>query len=105
MALNAAITWTQGERRHREGKQSLDGEAPLRLPAAPAPDPRVEWLYGQLRLLSEIDRSVTLLMLDGFSYREIAAMLGMTENYVGVKINRIKAQLTNKAREEFRHGV
>jgi hypothetical protein len=39
----------------------------------------------------------SLLLLDGFSYREMAAMLGVMENYVGVKINRIKALLTGKS--------
>ena len=28
VALNAAIAWTQKERRHRDGKQSLDGVEP-----------------------------------------------------------------------------
>jgi RNA polymerase sigma-70 factor (ECF subfamily) len=109
VALNAAITWSKVERRHREGKLSLEEAPPLRLPASPAVDgrmdPRVEWLYEQIRQLSEIDRSLTLLLLDGFSYKEMASMLGMTDNYVGVKINRIKAQLTNKAREESQHGI
>ena len=59
-----------------------------------SPRPPVEWLYEQIRQLNEVDRSLTLLLLDGFSYKEMAAMLGITENYVGVKINRIKAHLT-----------
>ena len=105
VALNTAITWSQVERRQREGKQSLDAAPPLTPPAAPAVDPRVEWLYGQIRQLSKVDRSLTLLLLDGFSYKEMASMLGMTENYVGVKINRIKAQLTSKSREENRYEV
>jgi RNA polymerase sigma-70 factor (ECF subfamily) len=75
------------------------------LQSSPVTDPRIEWLYAQIRQLNEIDRSLTLLLLDGFSYKEIAAMLGITENYVGVKISRIKAYLTSKSREEFRHGV
>lgn len=104
VALNAAIAWTQKERRHRAGKQGLDGVEPAILQASAA-DPRVEWLYGQIRQLNEIDRSLTLLLLDGFSYKEMAAMLGITENYVGVKINRIKAHLTGKSREEAGDGV
>ena len=99
VALNTAIAWTQKERKHRDGKQSLDGVAPAFLQASPAADPRVEWLYEQIRQLNEVDRSLTLLLLDGFSYKEMAAMLGITENYVGVKINRIKAHLTGKSRE------
>jgi len=110
VALNAAIAWTQKERRHREGKEGLDGVEPAFLQASPATDPRVEWLYEQIRQLNEIDRSLTLLLLDGFSYKEMAAMLGITENYVGVKINRIKAHLTGahlagKSREETGDGV
>ena len=105
IALNAAITWTRKEEKHRGGKQSLDGVEPAILEASPAADPRIEWLYAQIRQLNEIDRSLTLLLLDGFSYKEMAAMLGITENYVGVKISRIKAYLTSKSREEFRDGV
>ncbi len=105
VALNTAIAWTQKERKHRSGKQSLEGVGPAILQASPARDPRIEWLYEQIRQLNEIDRSLTLLLLDGFSYKEMAEMLGITENYVGVKINRIKAYLTSKSREEFGHGI
>ncbi len=112
VAINAAIAWTQRERKHRSGKQSLDGVEPAILHVASAMDPRIEWLYAQIRELNEVDRSLTLLLLDGFSYKEMAAMLGITENYVGVKIGRIKARLTEKFKEasnskqkEIRNGV
>jgi RNA polymerase sigma-70 factor, ECF subfamily len=107
VALNAAIAWTQKERKHRAGKQGLDGVEPAILQPSPATDPRVEWLYEQIRQLNEIDRPLTLLLLDGFSYKEMAAMLGITENYVGVKINRIKAHLTGKSTEagKSREGI
>ena len=48
---------------------------------------------------------MTLLLLDGFSYKEMASMLGITENHVGVKISRIKVYLTTKCREELGHGA
>ena len=105
VALNAAVAWTRKESKHRSGKQSVDGVDLAILQASPSADPRIEWLYGQIRQLNEIDRSLTLLLLDGFSYKEMAAMLGITENHVGVKINRIKAYLTSKSKEEVRHGV
>jgi len=105
VALNAAIAWTRKEWKHRDGKQSVDGADLAILQASPAADPRIGWLYARIRELNEIDRSLTLLMLDGFSYKEIASMLGITENHVGVKISRIKAYLTTKSREEFGHGV
>ena len=57
-------------------------------------DPRVEWLYRQIAQLKASDRSVALLMLDGFAYKDIAAIAGISESNVGVKINRIKAALS-----------
>jgi RNA polymerase sigma-70 factor (ECF subfamily) len=55
--------------------------------------------------LDEIDRSVTLLLLDGFSYKEMASILGITESNVGVKINRIKKQLISKSKKYDHHGI
>ena len=43
---------------------------------------------------------VALLLLDGFSYKEIAAVVGITESNEGVKINRIKSALADKHMEE-----
>jgi len=105
VALNTALVWTRKEWKHRNGKQSIDGVNLAILQASPAPDPRIEWLYARIRELNEIDRSLTLLLLDGFSYKEMASMLGITENHVGVKISRIKTYLTTKSREEFGHAV
>ena len=62
-------------------------------------DPRVEWLYRQIAQLKDVDRSVALLLLDGFSYKDIAAIVGITESNVGVKINRIKSALAGRAEE------
>ena len=41
--------------------------------------------------MDHVDRSSHLLLLDRFSYRDMAETLGISENNVGVKINRIKA--------------
>jgi RNA polymerase sigma-70 factor (ECF subfamily) len=63
-------------------------------------DPRVEWLYRQIAQLKDVDRSVALLMLDGLAYKEIAAIAGISEGNVAVKINRIKAALTAQLAKE-----
>jgi RNA polymerase sigma-70 factor (ECF subfamily) len=105
VALNTALAWTRNEWKHRNGTRIVDGVETAILQTSPAVDPRIGWLYEQIRQLNEIDRSLALLLLDGFSYREMAATLGITESYVGVKISRIKAYLTSKSREEFHHGV
>ncbi len=61
--------------------------------ASAASDPRVEWLYQQIAQLKDVDRSVALLMLDGFSYKDISAIVGITESNVGVRLNRVREQL------------
>ena len=101
VALNAAIGWTRKEGRHRLGKEPLDGvEGLLTMSSSEGRDPRVEWLFHQIAQLKDVDRSVELLLLDGFSYKEIAAIVGLTESNVGVKINRIKSALAGKRLEE-----
>ena len=44
-----------------------------------------------------MDRSLLLLHLDGQSYQEIAAILGISEKNVGVKLSRLRQTLTRKA--------
>ena len=101
VALNTAIGWTRREDRHQRGKQPLAGiEGLLTTESSEGRDPRVEWLYRQIAQLKDVDRSVALLLLDGFSYKEIAAIVGLTESNVGVKINRIKSALAGRHAEE-----
>ena len=97
---SGAIAWMRKEGRHQRGKQELEVvEGLLTTASSDAPDPRLEWLYHQIAQLKDVDRSVALLLLDGFSYKEIAAIVGLTESNVGVKINRIKSALAGKRAE------
>jgi DNA-directed RNA polymerase specialized sigma24 family protein len=58
------------------------------------------YAFDHAEQLKDVDRSVALLLLDGFSYKEIAAIVGITESNVGVKISRIKSALAGKRAEE-----
>ena len=101
VALNTALAWTRKEGRHQRGKKQLEvAEGQLTTASAEKRDPRLEWLYHQIAQLKDVDRSVALLLLDGFSYKEIASIVGLTESNVGVKINRIKSALAGKHAEE-----
>ena len=51
-------------------------------------------LYSAIRSLKPLDRSLMLMALDELSYREMAEVLGLSESNIGVKINRIKHQLS-----------
>lgn len=105
VALNTALAWLRKERRNRDRMEELNGsEFVLEVPVR-APNPRLDWLYEQIAQLDHIDRSLTLLMLDGFSYRQMAETLGISESHVGVKLNRIKAQLISKSQETNDHEL
>ena len=51
-------------------------------------------LYACIRLLPKLDRSIISLVLEDIQYKEIADILGISVSNVGVKINRIKKQLS-----------
>lgn len=55
----------------------------------------IRYLYAAIRQLAEIDRAVITMHLDGYGNQEIAELLGIKPNYVGVKLSRIKTQLQN----------
>ncbi|HTI99700.1 MAG TPA: sigma-70 region 4 domain-containing protein, partial [Dongiaceae bacterium] len=60
----------------------------------PLTDERLVMIYSAIHRLKPLDRSLMLLSLDGLSYREMAEVLGLSESNVGVKLTRIKQQLT-----------
>lgn len=105
VALYSAMAWSKKERRHRDQHQTINGHEHTMLQASRAKNPRLDWLYDQISRLDEVDRSLTLMMLDGYSYKEISATLGITESNVGVKLNRIKKRLTEQSNAEVPHGV
>ena len=50
-------------------------------------------LFFALRQLDDSDKAIISLFLEDYSYQEISTIMGISENYVGVKINRIKEKL------------
>ena len=105
VALNSALAWSRKESKHRDRTEPLEGDEPALRQTSRTKDPRLGWLYEQIARLDHVDRSLTLLLLDGLSYREMAETLGISESYVGVKINRIKNYLKTLTKEEQPYGV
>lgn len=104
ISLNTAIKWKKKEQKNYPGETLDDVQQVLHESGTPR-DERLDWLYEEIYKLDEIDRSVTLLLLAGFSYKEMAALMGITESNVGVKINRIKKQLITKSKKYDNHGI
>lgn len=100
VAHNAALLWLRGERRHRRrvaaapeiGWMSEPDTARARCDT-PA---RLERLYAALHTLPPLDRSLVLLSLDGLSYRDIAAVHGLSESNVGARLTRARQQLSRQ---------
>lgn len=105
IALNTAIKWSTKEKKYVDGHQEIETMTNL-LEAGDEPqDGRVTWLYSEIKKLNEIDRSLTLLLLDGYSYKEMSEMMGISESNIGVKIHRIKKQLVNNSKQYEYDGV
>src|SRR5262245_32575900 len=104
VALNTALAWRRKEHRHGQGRQDIEVATGL-LIAPSSRDPRLDWIYQRIAELDEGNRALALLMLDGFSYRDMAQILGLSESNVGVKINRIKAALAAQLAKEEHDGL
>ena len=53
-------------------------------------------LFRALRSLTDAEKAVISLYLEDYSYQEIAAITGLTESNVGVRLNRIKTKLKER---------
>jgi len=56
-------------------------------------DDQVKLLHKSIAKLTGIEKSIVLLYLEDKKYEEIAEIIGITQNYVRVKMNRIKGKL------------
>jgi RNA polymerase sigma-70 factor (ECF subfamily) len=54
---------------------------------------RQEKLFWALKQLNDSDKAIIALYLDEYTYRQIAEVIGVSENNIGVKINRIKNKI------------
>jgi len=98
IALNTAINQDKKERRRIE-------TVPLTVDIDPyeADDPKTQQireLYDRISRLDLIDRSLILLWLEGITYDEIGAIIGITPNNVGVRLARIKEKLVKMSKNE-----
>ena len=105
VALNTALAWKRGEKKRRQRHDSLsisDIVAPSVTSAEAARKDRVvDQLYAAIRALQPSKRALVVLYLDGFSYREIAEVVGISESNVGVNLNRIKKELAATVQEDM----
>ena len=93
VALNVAISFRRHESR-RIQSVGLPDEHLLNMPAADAEQPdSVRRLYDFIEQQNPLDRAVMLLYLEGYRYREVGEIVGISETNVATKIGRLKQRL------------
>ncbi len=65
---------------------------------------KIELLYKCINSLHSLDRLIISMVLDELSYKEIAEVTGLTVNNTGVRVNRIKKELS-RLMEEKEDGI
>lgn len=102
---NTALTWKRTQRNYRNRLERFQAEPDNNAPAASSAreEALLEQLYAEIRRLPPVDRSLALLMLDGLSHDEMAAIHGLTANNVGVRIHRLKHKLTRTMKGSTTH--
>jgi len=94
IALNTAISGLRKRTRHVKTEDLR--ETHLNISDHPSGDDReddVKKLHWAIRRLSEIDRAMIMMALEEIPYEEIAETLGITQNNVRVRMNRIREKL------------
>ncbi len=93
IGLNVAITLI---RKRRMPTAALTAEFERTLSDTPydyTVEDRLKTLHQAIAQLNAAEKALILLYLDDISYSDISEIIGITENNVGVKLNRIKSKL------------
>lgn len=105
VALYSAMSWSKKKKRVEEKQEDLDVSTYTRDLIPEDEDPRIAWLYQKIATLPPVDRSLMLLVLEGYSYQEMSKTLGLSESNVGAKINRIKKVIASQNIGGENHGT
>ena len=105
IALNTAISDLRKQRR------IITPTDPERLPMelqdiqyAAEKEEQLHLLYTAIEKLTEVEKALTMLYLEDRSYQEIEEILGIPQNNLRVKMNRIKEKL-RKITKAFEYGI
>ncbi len=96
IALNVAISFLRRNTRpirQTVSLEEIEGEFPDENAGSRTADDRVLLLQRIIATLDPLNRALVLLYLDDHSYRDIAAILGITETNVATKLSRLKERL------------
>jgi len=104
VAINTAITNFKKDAKNR--KKTEIGKDLYLLADEPYDDEKEEHLnllHKAINQLTGIEKSITLLYLEDKQYEEISEITGISQNYVRVKMNRIKKKLESFVKSKERN--
>ncbi len=94
VALNTAITsFKKAKRRPDQNRLTYDNFQIEDNSYDTETEENIKQLHRAVAQLSGIEKSIVLLYFENKKYEEIAEITGITQNYVRVKMNRIKKKL------------
>ncbi|HEX3625325.1 MAG TPA: RNA polymerase sigma factor [Verrucomicrobiae bacterium] len=101
VAFNTSLAWQRTEKRRRQKHETfIQFDTSSREQASHVESlverEVIEQLYAAIRNLPRVDASLALMHLDGVSYQEMSEILGISENYIGVKLSRIRNELADQ---------
>ncbi len=105
VALNTAISYYRREKKHETLMLYTNTQI------IEAAEEEYEGLEEKLKLVhqlignfKEIDRALVLLYLDGYSQKEAADIIGLSETNVATKLHRIRKKLKEQIKELKKNG-
>ena len=91
ISLNTAIATFRKPKIRISGKG--DNLENMKIADVASEDDRKERLLAAIKKLDDVERALVVLYLEEMSYKKIADIIGISENYVGVRLNRIKEKI------------
>jgi len=93
IALNTAISGLRKQKRGLQTQELEERHFNISDRATDNQEENLQKLQRCIRQLSEIERGMIMMALDEVSYEEIAETIGITQNNVRVRMNRIREKL------------
>lgn len=105
IALNTAISDLRKQRRRPSPVNMSEIPTPLQEMTWPGEEEQqLRQLYAAIDKLSEIEKALVMLYLEDRSYEEMEEILGINQNNLRVKMNRIREKL-RKMTKEASYGI
>jgi len=96
VALNTALLFVKKDKRKGTAITLDEGQLPLIDTVDNVMEERIKLLYKTIRKLTDVERAIILLYLEGKKYEEIAEITGFTPTNIGTRIGRIKIKLKSQ---------